>query len=40
VPGLVVILAIVLQTFGGLAWLPLVRRRIGSFGVRPARTEP
>ena len=34
VPGLLVILAIAVQAAGGLAWLPLVRRKIGSSGTR------
>jgi hypothetical protein len=42
VPGLAILLIVLLQSFGGSAWLPLVRRRIGSFGVkrptRPRRT--
>ncbi|MBA2720699.1 MAG: hypothetical protein H0U52_15885, partial [Chloroflexi bacterium] len=38
VPGLLVILAITLQLGGGLAWLPLVRRKLGAFGV-PARPK-
>jgi VCBS repeat-containing protein len=32
VPGLLLILAIGAQAFGALAWLPLVRRKIGGFG--------
>jgi hypothetical protein len=35
VPGLLLILAVAAQTIGALAWLPLVRRRIGGFGLRP-----
>ncbi len=35
VPGLLLLLAIAAQAFGALVWLPLVRRRIGSFGLRP-----
>ena len=34
VPGLVLVLAILAQAMGALAWLPLVRRRIGAFGFR------
>jgi hypothetical protein len=37
VPGLLIILVILLQALGGAAWLPLVRRRIGGFGVRGPR---
>jgi len=33
VPGLLVIAVVVAQALGGLVWLPLVRRWIGSFGV-------
>lgn len=32
--GLLVILTIMAQTGGGLIWLPLIRRRIGGFGLR------
>ena len=38
VPGLLLVLAIVAQAIGALAWLPLVRRRIGGFGLRFGRT--
>ncbi len=31
VPGLLVVTAIVLQVGGGLAWLPVIRRRVGAF---------
>jgi hypothetical protein len=34
VPGILLILVIGAQTLGALAWLPLARRRLGSFGVR------
>jgi VCBS repeat-containing protein len=33
VPGLLLMLAIAAQAFGALAWLPLVRRKIGDFGI-------
>jgi hypothetical protein len=33
VPGLLLLLAIAAQAFGALAWLPLVRRKIGDFGL-------
>jgi hypothetical protein len=36
VPGLLLVLAIAAQAAGALAWLPLVRRRIGGFGLRSA----
>jgi hypothetical protein len=32
IPGFLVIVVVLLQTVGGLVWLPLVRRRIGGFG--------
>ncbi len=31
-PGLLLVLAITIQAIGAMAWLPLVRRRIGGFG--------
>jgi hypothetical protein len=34
IPGLLLVLAIAAQAAGALAWLPLVRRRIGGFGLR------
>jgi hypothetical protein len=33
VPGLLLILAVALQLVGGLAWLPVVRRRLGAFRI-------
>jgi hypothetical protein len=39
VPGLLIILVIVLQSLGGSAWLPLVRRKIGTFGIRDSGTR-
>jgi hypothetical protein len=33
VPGLLVVLVVVAQIVGGIAWLPVARRRIGSFGL-------
>jgi hypothetical protein len=37
VPGLLIIIVIVIQSLGGFAWLPIVRRKIGTFGLaRPA----
>ena len=32
--GFLIILLLLAQTFGALAWLPVVRRRVGSFGFR------
>ena len=40
VPGMVLILAIAAQAAGALAWLPLVRRRIGGFGSGPGPRQP
>lgn len=37
VPGLLLILAVGAQALGALAWLPLVRRRLGGFGFRRGR---
>jgi hypothetical protein len=37
VPGLLLVLAVLAQSFGALAWLPIVRRRIGAFGPRKQR---
>jgi hypothetical protein len=34
VPGLLLAIAVGAQAFGALAWLPLIRRRLGAFGVR------
>jgi hypothetical protein len=34
IPGMLLVLAIGAQAIGALAWLPLVRRRIGGFGLR------
>jgi hypothetical protein len=34
VPGILLILFVLAQVLGGLAWLPVVRRRIGGFGFR------
>jgi hypothetical protein len=39
VPGLLVVLVVGLQILGGLAWLPLVRRRVGGFDVGPRLTR-
>jgi hypothetical protein len=33
-PGLLLILTVLAQMGGALAWLPVVRRRIGGFGLR------
>ena len=37
VPGLLLVLAVLAQAVGGVLWLPVIRRRIGSFGVRGRR---
>jgi hypothetical protein len=37
VPGLLFVLAVGVQVFGALAWLPAVRRGLGSFGFRRRR---
>jgi hypothetical protein len=37
VPGLLLVLAIGAQALGGLAWLPVARRRLGTFGLRGSR---
>ena len=37
VPGLLLLLAVGAQAIGALAWLPLVRRRLGGFGFRGRR---
>jgi hypothetical protein len=34
VPGMVLVLVIAAQAAGAVAWLPVVRRRIGGFGFR------
>ncbi len=38
VPGLLLMLAIAAQAVGALAWLPLVRRKIGDFGLGQERS--
>ncbi|TMG25507.1 MAG: hypothetical protein E6H96_03535 [Chloroflexi bacterium] len=37
VPGLLLILAILAQAGLGILWLPLVRRKLGAFGVQRRR---
>ena len=37
VPGLLVIVVILAQAAGALAWLPIVRRNLGAFGIRRRR---
>lgn len=32
--GFLIILLMLAQTVGALVWLPVVRRRVGSFGIR------
>jgi len=39
VPGLLLVLVVGLQLAGGLAWLPVVRRRLGSFQLRAGGTR-
>jgi hypothetical protein len=34
VPGLLIVVVVLAQSFGGVAWLPFVRRWIGGFGIR------
>jgi hypothetical protein len=34
VPGLLLVAAILAQAAGGLAWIPIARRKIGGFGLR------
>jgi hypothetical protein len=34
VPGLLVVLAVLLQVAGGAAWLPVARRALGGVGLR------
>ena len=38
VPGLLLVVAILAQAAGGLAWIPVARRKIGGFGLR--RNQP
>jgi hypothetical protein len=37
IPGLLLLLAVAAQALGALAWLPVIRRRIGGFSLRPQR---
>lgn len=39
VPGLLLVLTVLLQLAGAFAWLPVVRRRIGEFGLFGARRK-
>jgi len=39
VPGLLLILAILAQLSAGAVWLPIVRRRLGAFGVGRRRRK-
>ena len=39
VPGLLLVLAVLAQAVGGVLWLPVIRRRIGSFGVGGRRAR-
>jgi hypothetical protein len=40
VPGLLLILAVLAQAIVGTLWLPVIRRWLGTFGVRRRRTRP
>jgi len=40
VPGLIVVVAVFLQVVGGLAWLPLIRRRLGRDGLTGSDRRP
>ena len=40
VPGLLVVVAVFLQVVGGLAWLPVIRRRLGGDGLTPPDRRP
>ena len=43
VPGLLLVAAILAQAAGGLAWIPIARRKIGGFGLgskQPRGTRP
>jgi hypothetical protein len=37
VPGLLLLLAVLAQSAGGLLWLPMVRRWLGGFGLAKRR---
>ena len=37
VPGLLLVVVVVIQATAGFLWVPVVRRRIGSFGIRVPR---
>jgi hypothetical protein len=39
VPGLLLILAVLAQTLGGVLWLPVARRWLGGFGLRRRRAR-
>jgi hypothetical protein len=40
VPGLIVVVAVFLQVVGGLAWLPVIRRRLGGDGLTGPDRRP
>ena len=40
VPGLIVVVAVFLQVVGGLAWLPVIRRRLGGDGLTGSDRRP
>ena len=39
-PGILLLIAIGAQALGAVAWLPIVRRRVGAFGVQRKREAP
>ena len=39
VPGLLLVIAVLAQTAGALAWLPVVRRSLGGTGVRRRKQQ-
>jgi hypothetical protein len=39
-PGLLLIVIILAQSMGALVWLPVVRRKIGGFGLTQRLTSP
>ncbi|MDP9482077.1 MAG: hypothetical protein M3P84_02515 [Chloroflexota bacterium] len=39
-PGLLLIVVILAQSMGAMAWLPIVRRKIGHFGMVHRLTPP
>jgi hypothetical protein len=39
VPGLLLLLAVAAQAIGAFAWLPVIRRRLGTFELHRARDD-